>query len=428
MNEINQFMDFLDAAPSSFHAAHAVADRLLASGFQKQVEDQPWDASPGGHVLVRDGAVLAWFVPDDAGPHSGFRIIGSHTDSPGFSLKPQPDSTQHGWQQLGVEIYGGPIIPSWFDRELTLAGQVILTDGSERLVNTGPILRIPHLAIHLDSSKDFSVDKQQHLHPVMGLADAATDAVSAHAQQVGIASIIAGQLGVAESDIASCTLITAPAQPASLFGVNADLLASSRMDNLSSVFASMVALERAVAADDLSSDIAVLAAFDHEEVGSASTTGAQGPILAETLERTATALGADRESYLQMLRRSSCVSADAAHSIHPNYAEKHDPHNPPIIGGGPVTKINSKQRYASNARTIAMWENACRAAMVPIQNYVSKNSVPCGSTIGPATATALGIDTVDVGVPMLSMHSAREMIGIQDQLWLSQALESYLIN
>ena len=144
MNEINQFMDFLDAAPSSFHAAHAVADRLFASGFQKQVEDQPWDASPGGHVIVRDGAVLAWFVPDDAGPHSGFRIIGSHTDSPGFSLKPQPDSTQHGWQQLGVEIYGGPIIPSWFDRELTLAGQVIFSDGSERLLNTGPILRIPH--------------------------------------------------------------------------------------------------------------------------------------------------------------------------------------------------------------------------------------------------------------------------------------------
>ena len=200
------------------------------------------------------------------------------------------------------------------------------------------------------------------------------------------------------------------------------------MDNLSSVFASLTALQRAVASGDFSSDIAVLAAFDHEEVGSASTTGAQGPILSEVLERTATALGADRESYLQMLRRSSCVSADAAHSIHPNYADKHDPHNPPIIGGGPVTKINSKQRYASNARTIALWENACRAAMVPIQNYVSNNAVPCGSTIGPATATALGIDTVDVGVPMLSMHSAREMIGVQDQLWLSQALEAYLIN
>lgn len=428
MNEINQFMEFLDAAPSSFHAAHRVAEQLVASGFHKHEEDQPWDASPGGHVIVRDGAVMAWYVPEDAGTNSGFRIIGSHTDSPGFTLKPQPDSTQHGWHQLGVEVYGGPIISSWFDRELTLAGQVILTDGSERLVNTGPLLRIPHLAIHLDGSKEFSVDKQKHLHPIMGLADAASGAIQDQAGRTGIAEVLADQLGIAESDIASWSLITAPSQPAGLFGAQADLLASSRMDNLSSVFASLTALQRAVASGDFSSDIAVLAAFDHEEVGSASTTGAQGPILSEVLERTATALGADRESYLQMLRRSSCVSADAAHSIHPNYADKHDPHNPPIIGGGPVTKINSKQRYASNARTIALWENACRAAMVPIQNYVSNNAVPCGSTIGPATATALGIDTVDVGVSMLSMHSAREMIGVQDQLWLSQALEAYLIN
>lgn len=428
MNEINQFMEFLDAAPSSFHAAQRVAEQLVTSGFHKHEEDQPWDASPGGHVIVRDGAVMAWYVPEDAGVNSGFRIIGSHTDSPGFTLKPQPDSTQHGWHQLGVEVYGGPIISSWFDRELTLAGQVILTDGSEQLVNTGPLLRIPHLAIHLDGSKEFSVDKQKHLHPIIGLADAASAAIQDQASHTGIAEVLADQLGIAESDVASWSLITAPSQPAGLFGAQADLLASSRMDNLSSVFASLTALQRAVASGDFGSDIAVLAAFDHEEVGSASTTGAQGPILSEVLERTATALGADRESYLQMLRRSSCVSADAAHSIHPNYADKHDPHNPPIIGGGPVTKINSKQRYASNARTIALWENACRAAMIPIQNYVSNNAVPCGSTIGPATATALGIDTVDVGVPMLSMHSAREMIGVQDQLWLSQALEAYLIN
>lgn len=428
MNEINRFMEFLDSAPSSFHAAHAVAEQLVEAGFTRHDEAQPWDASPGGHMIVRDGAVMAWFVPEDANEKSGFRIIGSHTDSPGFSLKPQPDSTQHGWHQLGVEIYGGPIIPSWFDRELTLAGQVILTDGSERLVNTGPILRIPHLAIHLDSSKEFSVDKQKHVHPIMGLAEATSEAITEQVSSGSIADLIAGQLGIDEADIASWNLITAPAQPAGLFGANADFLASSRMDNLSSVFASLTALLRAVEAGDSGSDIAVLAAFDHEEVGSASTTGAQGPILSEVLERTATAMGVDREGYLQMLRRSSCVSADAAHSIHPNYAEKHDPHNPPIIGGGPVTKINSKQRYASNARTIALWENACRAAMVPIQNYVSKNSVPCGSTIGPATATALGIDTVDVGVPMLSMHSAREMIGVSDQLWLSQALEAYLIH
>ena len=197
------------------------------------------------------------------------------------------------------------------------------------------------------------------------------------------------------------------------------------MDNLSSVHASLEAMQRA-AQDYDGSDILVMMAFDHEEVGSSSRYGAAGPILQDVLTRTARALGANEEERFQMFARSSCVSADAAHSVHPNYADKHDPTHQPIIGQGPVTKINGNQRYASDAQTIALWETACAKAGVPVQRFVGNNDVPCGSTIGPITATRLGIDTVDVGVPMLSMHSAREMVGEQDQIWLSRALEAYL--
>ena len=174
-------------------------------------------------------------------------------------------------------------------------------------------------------------------------------------------------------------------------------------------------------------DILVMAAFDHEEVGSASRYGAAGPILGDVLTRTARALGANEEQRFQMFARSSCVSADAAHSVHPNFPDKHDPTHHPIIGRGPVTKINGNQRYASDATTVALWEGACQRAGVPVQRFVGNNDVPCGSTIGPISATRLGIPTVDVGVPMLSMHSAREMVGERDQLWLGQALEAYLV-
>jgi len=212
-----------------------------------------------------------------------------------------------------------------------------------------------------------------------------------------------------------------------VFGADAELIAAGRMDNLTSVHASLVALLHAVESGDTGDDVLVLAAFDHEEVGSASTTGAAGPILEDVLARTAAALGADLDATRRMYARSTCVSADAAHSVHPNYVGKHDPGHHPLIGAGPVVKINANQRYASDAETVARWRRACRAAGVPSQDFVSNNAMPCGSTIGPITATRLGIPTVDVGVPLLGMHSARELAGVQDQLWFAEALEAYLI-
>lgn len=418
MNETRDFLDFLAASPSSHHAAEQVARRLRAAGFSSQEPADPWDVTPGGHVMVRGGAVMAWWVPEDASPDVGFRILGSHTDSPGFTLKPNPERNVAGWQQAAVEVYGGPILASWLDRELTLAGRVVLADGSHRLVDTGPILRIPHLAIHLDRSAELKLDRQLHMQPVYAVGS----------PDLSLMDSIATTAGVAAEDIISHNLITVDTQPGVVFGVGGDFLAASRLDNLSSVYTTLQALLRAINSGDIGQDVLVLAAFDHEEVGSASTTGAAGPILEDVLVRTATALGAGPEKLRQMYARSSCVSADAAHSVHPNYVGKHDPSHHPLVGGGPVLKVNGNQRYATDAVTAGMWQHACLTAGVPSQTFVGNNAVPCGSTIGPITATRLGIDTVDVGVPLLSMHSARELAGVQDLLWFSRALEAYLIN
>ena len=416
MSYTADFLDFIAASPSSYHAADEVSRQLSAAGFEVQDEGTQWSAAPGGHVMVRGGAVAAWYVPEGADKNSGFRIVGSHTDSPGLVLKPTPDFSAAGWQQVAVEVYGGALLHTWFDRELTVAGQIVTRDGTRHLVHTGPVLRLPSLAIHLYRKDEFKPDRQHNMQPVLSVGD----------PEASILQVVGEKVGVAKQDIASFNLITADAARGEVFGAGEQFIAAGRMDNLSSVHASLAAMKKA-AEEYQGKDILVMMAFDHEEVGSSSRYGAGGPILADVLTRTARALGVNEEERFQMFSRSSCVSADAAHSVHPNYVGKHDPTHHPIVGKGPVTKINGNQRYASDATTVALWEAACEKAGVPVQRFVGNNDVPCGSTIGPITATRLGIDTVDVGVPMLSMHSAREMVGERDQVWLAQALEAYLV-
>lgn len=420
MHATEDFLSFITLSPSSYHAAESVARGLRDAGFRTREDTQEWDASPGGHVLVRGGAVLAWWIPEDASPDSGFRIIGSHTDSPGFKLKPRGDRHTLGWQQAGVEVYGGPIYSSWLDRELALAGRITLADGSLRLLRTPPVLRIPHLAIHLDRSVNtgLALNPQHHLQPVFAVGDPAAS----------IMDVIAEAAGVDPGDILAHDLITVDTHAPEIFGAHRDFIAAGRLDNLSSVHPSMTALLAASRSGDAGRDIFVLAAFDHEEVGSASTTGAGGRLLEDVLNRTARALGADEDQRRRMFNRSTMVSADAAHSIHPNYPAKHDPVNHPVIGGGPVLKVNANQRYTSDAVTSGMWIRACQMAGVPHQVFAGNNEVPCGSTIGPIASTRLGIDSVDVGVPLLSMHSAREMAGVRDLQWFAQALEAYLVS
>ncbi|MBV7293959.1 M18 family aminopeptidase [Corynebacterium sp. TAE3-ERU16] len=411
--------DFIHASPSSYHAADQVRRELTAAGFTRQAEADSWDAAPGGHVMVRGGAVMAWYVPEGAGPDSGFRIVGAHTDSPGLKLKSIPDAGTAGWRQAACEVYGGPVLSTLFDRELRLAGRVITADGTRHLVDTGPLLRVPNLAIHLDPkvNKGFEYDPQRHLYPVLGAGDPRETVLETVARLAGI-----------DGEVIAHDLITCDTQAPELFGAERDLLAAPRLDNLSSVWPATAALIEAVrdGAADRQNDILVLAAFDYEEVGSGAVTGAGGPILQNVLERTAEALGATGiDGRARMYARSSCISADAAHSVHPNFADRHDPVNRPLAGLGPALKVNAKQRYATDAESAALWHRICSAAEAPNQVFVSGNHVPCGTTIGPITATRLGITTLDTGVPILSMHSAREMAATRDIDTLAQILGAY---
>lgn len=400
---------FVDASPSSFHAAAEVARRLEDIGFTRLDEAESWPAPAGGRfVVVRDGAAIAWAVPPSATPASGVRIFGAHSDSPGFKLKPKPTTGRLGWLQAGVEIYGGPLLNSWLDRELRLAGRLALDDGTTVLTATGPLLRLPQLAIHLDRDANdrFALDKQSQTQPVWGLGQA---------DSADILGELAREAGVDAARIRGYDIVTADAARGAIFGLDDVFFAAGRLDDVASVHAGVVALERT--ADGFDADhIAMLAVFDHEEVGSGTRSGAAGPFLSDVLERLWLSLGADREQQLRSLAASWCVSSDVGHSVHPNYAEKHDPVVRPVLGSGPILKINANQRYATDAAGAAAWNAWCSAAGVTSQEFVSNNSVPCGSTIGPITATRLGIRTVDVGIPILSMHSARELAGVSD-LW-----------
>ncbi len=412
---------FVAASPSSYHAAAEVARRAQAAGFTLLAEDAAWGVTPGGrYVVVRDGSVIAFTVPETAGPTTPFTIVGAHTDSTGFKLKPKP--TTHGaggWWQVGVEVYGGPLLNSWLDRELELAGRIVTHDGTEHLVRTGPMLRIPQLAIHLDrgvNDNGLALDKQRHTQPVWGLGDA---------QSADVLAALAADAGVDPADIGGYDVVLAETQPARAFGAGQALFASARLDNLLSTHAGLTAL-LGRASSEGSTGVEMFAAFDHEEIGSASRSGAAGPFLEEVLVRISTALGATAEERSRAFAASLHVSSDVGHAVHPNYAERHDPANHPVAGGGPILKINANQRYATDAHGAAAWNAACRDAGVPTQEFVSSNVVPCGSTIGPISATRLGIRTVDVGVPILSMHSARELTAVVDPWYLSRAMSAVL--
>ena len=332
-------------------------------------------------------------------------------------MKPRPDTGAAGWKQLAVEVYGGALLNSWLDRDLGIAGTVATRDGSTLVAVHEPVARVPQLAIHLDrevNEKGLVLDRQQHLTPVWGVGSPADGEFRAW---------LAGRAGVSASDIVAWDLCLFDITAAAVLRPSGDLLASGRLDNQVSCWAATDAL---CTAPDPGDSVAVVALFDHEEVGSGSTAGAAGPLLEHVLERLALAAGADRAAYLAQLAASSCVSADNAHSVHPNYPERHEPGHRPVVNEGPAIKLNHNQRYATSAATSAMLQRVFAAAAVPWQTFVSRNNMPCGSTIGPITATRLGIETVDVGVPQLSMHSARELCGTADPLWLAEGLRTYL--
>ncbi len=403
---------FLNASPSPWHAARSAAALLGGDGFVEVDERVPWSTVPDAGYVVRGAALVAWRRPPRRGALP-VRLVGAHTDSPNLRIKPHPDSGCVGWRQLGVEVYGGVLLNSWLDRDLGVAGRLVHADGRDTLVAvTEPVARVPQLAIHLDrdvNERGLVLDRQAHLSPVW-----ATD----HGMPFG--QWIADCAGTDKP--AAWELCLFDVQSAAVLGADRSMLASGRLDNLASCWAATTAL----AAAEPDAHVAMIALFDHEEVGSASTTGASGPILETILDRLNGAAGGSRDDLHRTLAASSCVSTDNAHAVHPNYPERHDPAHALLVNHGPAVKLNVNQRYATSADTAVLFQRACDEAGVPHQVFVSRNNVPCGSTIGPLTATRLGIATVDVGVPQLSMHSARELCGADDPPWLAAALTTYL--
>ncbi|MEU6403880.1 M18 family aminopeptidase [Streptomyces sp. NPDC046985] len=420
----DDLMPFLAASPSPYHAVANAAERLEKAGFRQVAETDAWDGTSGGKYVLRGGAIIAWYVPEGAAPHTPFRIVGAHTDSPNLRVKPLPDTGAQGWRQVAVEIYGGPLLNSWLDRDLGLSGRLTLRDGSTRLVNVDrPLLRVPQLAIHLDrsvSTEGLKLDKQRHLQPVWGLGDDVRDG--------DLIAFLEQEAGLAAGEAAGWDLMVHSVEPPAYLGRDRELLAGPRMDNLLSVHAGTAALAAVASADGAArlDCVPVLAAFDHEENGSQSDTGADGPLLGGVLERSVFARGGSYEDRARAFAGTICLSSDTGHAVHPNYAERHDPTHRPRAGGGPILKVNVNNRYATDGSGRAVFAAACEKAGVPFQSFVSHNAMPCGTTIGPITAARHGIRTVDVGVAILSMHSARELCAADDPFLLANALSAFL--
>ncbi|MFF7543984.1 M18 family aminopeptidase [Streptomyces canus] len=425
----DDLMTFLAASPTPYHAVANAAERLEKAGFRQVSETDAWDAETagaaasgsGGKYVLRGGAIIAWYVPEGAAPHTPYRIVGAHTDSPNLRVKPLPDTGAHGWRQVAVEIYGGPLMNSWLDRDLGLAGRLTLRDGSTRLVNVDrPLLRVPQLAIHLDravSAEGLKLDKQRHMQPIWGLGNDVRDG--------DLIAFLEEESGLGAGQVTGWDLMTHSVEAPAYLGRDKELLAGPRMDNLLSVHAGVAALTAAAGGSELPY-IPVLAAFDHEENGSQSDTGADGPLLGGILERSVFARGGSYEDRARAFAGTVCLSSDTGHAVHPNYAERHDPTHHPRVNGGPILKVNVNNRYATDGSGRAVWAAACEKADVPFQSFVSNNSMPCGTTIGPITAARHGIKTVDIGVAILSMHSVRELCGADDPHLLANALVAFL--
>lgn len=401
---------FVDASPTPFHLVETVVRALATAGFTELAETDPWPSAPGAYVVRRAGSVVAWRSPTSADPAAGFRVVGGHTDSPNLRVKQHHDDRRAGVPVLALEPYGGPILESWLDRDLLVAGRLVLLDGTECLVRTeGPVVRVPHLAIHLDRDQS-APDRQRHLDGLWTLGS----------QE--FLPWLAGTAGVDPAQVAGFDLMTADAQPSTLVGADAEFVAAPRLDNQVTCFAGLQALLDAEPGE--SGQLLVL--FDHEEVGSTSERGAQSDLLATVLERVVLAAGGGREDYHRMIAASVCASGDMAHATHPNHVDRHEPLHRIAMGGGPVLKVNQNLRYATDGRGAAVFERACHDAGVSLQRYVHRADLPCGSTIGPLSAARTGMLTVDVGAPQLAMHSARETMAATDVGAYVAALTAFL--
>jgi len=415
-NPIDGLLEFLRNSPTPFHAVASLKTTLAEQGFKELREAEAWKLAAGGkYFLTRGESSLIAFRLGKTPAEQGFRLVGAHTDSPCLKIKPSPEIEERNHLRLGVEVYGSPLLSTWFDRDLSLAGRVFFSDGKHTrsvLVDfQNPIGVIPNLAIHLNRSANEGrpINKQTELMPLIALESGGQDFQEALLNQVR-------KTAPKAQAILSHELSFYDVQPPAVIGLQQDFIASARLDNLLSCYAGVQALTQSTG-----DATAVLVCSDHEEVGSASAVGAQGPFLKSCLER----IVGSAENLARAIDLSVLVSTDNAHGVHPAYPEKHDPQHRPILNQGPAIKTNWNQRYATTAETAALLKECFQVAQTPWQEFVSRNDMPCGSTIGPITASVLGVKTVDVGVPTFAMHSVRELAGTQDAHFLEKTLAAF---
>lgn len=420
-DNLRSLLDFLQASPTPFHATAELARRLRDAGFTELDERDSWQLQSGGcyYTTRNDSSIIAWRMGEDSTFEQGLRLIGAHTDSPCLKVKPNPELEKQGYWQLGVEVYGGALLSPWFDRDLSLAGRVTYSlDGQlhSNLINfSTPIAVIPSLAIHLNrqANKGWEINRQTELPPILAqLNDGSSKDLRAL-----LAMQLQREHGIANAEVLDYELCFYDTQPPAVIGLQQDFVASARLDNLLSCHAGLQAL---LGADN--KQACVLVCTDHEEVGSASACGADGPFLEQVLRRV---LNTSEEDFARCIQRSLLISADNAHGIHPNYADKHDSNHGPLLNQGPVIKINSNQRYATSSETAGFFRHLCQENQVPVQSFVTRSDLGCGSTIGPITASQLGVPTIDIGVPTFAMHSIRELAGSQDVDYLIRALSAF---
>lgn len=420
-DNVQDLATFIQSSPTPFHAAHNMAERLLAAGYQQLDEREQWDLDEGGRyfVLRNQSSLIAFSLGEADALQRGLRIIGAHTDSPCLKVKPQPELNRNGLWQLGVEVYGGALLAPWFDRDLSLAGRVTCRDKDGDFHNLlvdfkRPIAVIPSLAIHLnrDANINNPINAQTDLPPVL----AHTLEPNRDFRYLLNAHLSSQHPEHTSMQVIDYELSFYDTQPPTIIGLNNDFLAGARLDNLLSCHAGLTAL-----LDSDGTQACVLICTDHEEVGSSSACGADGPFLEDVLKR----LLPDDADRIRAIQRSVLVSADNAHAVHPNFADRHDDNHGPALNAGPVIKINSNQRYATNSETAALFRVLCEYADVPVQSFVVRSDMACGSTIGPITASRLGVRTVDVGAPTFAMHSIRELAGCRDIDYLRTVLTQF---
>lgn len=422
--DIEQFnhdlLDFLTLSTTPFHAVQQMLKRLSAAGFEVLHEADDWSLKTGGRycVIRNNSSIVAFTVGDKSILDSGIRMVGAHTDSPCLKVKPQPELFNKGYFQLGVEVYGGALLNPWFDRDLSLAGRVSFSD-SDGAISSGlidfkrAIATIPSLAIHLDreANNSRSINSQKDLPPVlMQVSDDKTRFRDLLLQQ-----LLLEKPGCGANRVLDYELSFYDTQPAAAIGLQNEFIASARLDNLLSCYIGMQALLSE------SSEYRVLVCNDHEEIGSQSAAGAQGPMLKSVLARL---VSSDNE-LTRVIDRSMMISVDNAHAIHPNFSDRHDANHGPLLNGGPVIKVNANQRYATNSETSSLFRHWCESVDEAVQTFVVRTDMACGSTIGPITASELGVKTLDIGVPTFAMHSIRELAGSGDAYSLFRVLEKF---